>query len=333
MADLKTSYMGLTLENPVVAGSSGITGSLDGIKRCTDAGVGAVVLKSMFEEVITTDSDVIEEDIGEAQHPEALEYIRAGIGMRLGALPYLDFVEEVRKKAPVPVIASVNCYSPDWWVPYAKRIESAGAHGLELNISHFPHKWHNDSMEIEKRYVEVVQKVTAEISIPVSVKIGFYFTTLWNTMVELVHAGAKALVLFNRYQTVDVDLDNKTVVSSIKLSSPAELHIPLRWIGLAASRLDCDVAATTGVHDSEAVVKALMMGATVTQVCSTLYRNGPSYIENLLDGLSSWMDEENIAGVSELRGLALRNTKEEETVLTRLQYVKALEEASNLYTF
>jgi dihydroorotate dehydrogenase (fumarate) len=333
MVDLKTSYMGLSLDNPIVASSSGITGSIEGIRRCADAGVGAVVLKSMFEEVIATDSNAVEEQLADAQHPEARDYLRADIGMRLGALPYLDFVEEVRKLVSIPVFASVNCYSPERWVPYAKRLESAGADGLELNISHFPHKWYNDSKEIEKQYVEVVEKVTSQIAIPVSVKMGFYFTTLWNTMVELVHAGAAALVLFNRYYTVDVDLDRKAVVSSIELSSSSELHIPLRWIGLAASRLDCDVAATTGVHDSEAVVKALMMGATVTQVCSTLYRNGPEYIGRLLEGLSSWMEGESIESVSELRGLALRNVTEEEAVLTRLQYVKALEEASNLYKF
>jgi dihydroorotate dehydrogenase (fumarate) len=334
MADLKTNYMGIELSNPIVASSSGITGSVEGVQRCVDAGAGAVVLKSMFEELILAQSEGIEEDISSFEHPEALEYVRAEIGMRLGPLPYLEFIEEVRKKVAVPVIASVNCVTPQWWVPYARRIESAGASGLELNISHFPKcSVEEDSKEIEKRYIEIVQKVSESVSIPVAVKLGFYFTSLWNVIEDVVGAGAKALVLFNRYYAVDVDLDTKSIVPAVKLSSPAEILLPLRWIGLAAGKLDCDVAASTGIHDSDAVIKALLMGTTIVQVCSALYRNGPEYLGELREGLSSWLDEGGFNTVSDIRGLALENTKDEGALLNRLQYVKALEEASKYYKF
>jgi dihydroorotate dehydrogenase (fumarate) len=334
MADLKTSYMGMELDNPIVASSSGITGSVEGVKRCVEAGAGAVVLKSMFEELILAQSDGIEADFSAFEHPEALEYVRAEIGMRLGPLPYLDFIEEVRKNVSVPVIASVNCVTPNWWVPYARRIESAGASGLELNISHFPKAGEEEgSADIEKRYVEIVQTVSDSVSIPLAVKMGFYFTALWNVIEDVVRAGAKGLVLFNRYYAVDVDLDRRSMVPAFKLSSPTEILLPLRWIGLAAGKLDCDVAASTGIHDSDAVVKALLMGATVVQVCSTLYRNGPEYIGELREGLSSWLDDGGFSSVSDIRGLALENTKEQGDLLNRLQYVKALEEASKYYKF
>ncbi len=333
MADLKTSYMGIQLDNPLVVASSGMTGRIDGIERCAEAGAGAVVLKSMFEEIILAESDRLDDVLVGSGHPEALDYVRADIGMRLGPLPYLEFIEEVRKKVSLPVIASVNCISPNWWVPYARRIESAGADGLELNISHFPGGNEESSTEIEKRYVEIVQKVTDHISIPVAVKIGFYFTSLWNVMEDIVSAGAKALVLFNRYYTVDVDLDNKSLVPAVKFSSPGELYLPLRWIALAAERLDCDIAASTGVHDSRSVLKMLMAGANVVQVCSALYKNGPEYIDELKKGVSSWLDDEGHKCVDEIRGLALKSPEGGKVLLTRLQYVKALEEASNFYKY
>ncbi len=333
MADLKTSYMGIHLDNPLVVSSSGMTGRIEGIARCADAGAGAVVLKSMFEEIILAEAEGLDDTLVASGHPEALDYVRADIGMRLGPLPYLEFIEEVRKKVSLPVIASVNCVSPHWWVPYAKRIESAGANGLELNISHFPGGEGEDSGEIEKRYVEIVQKVTSQVSIPVAVKIGFYFTSLWKVMEEIIAAGAKALVLFNRYYSADVDLDSKSLVSAVKFSSPGEMYLPLRWIGLAAEQLDCDIAASTGVHDARSALKLLMVGANVVQICSALYKNGPEYIGELKQGISSWLEEEGHKSVDEIRGIALKNAEGGKALLTRLQYVKALEEASNFYKY
>lgn len=335
MADLKTRYMGIELDNPIVVSSSGITGRVSAIKRCADAGAGAVVLKSMFEEVIAEQSNELNDILtsSASEHPEIYDYVRSGVGMRLGPLSYLDFIEQVRNQVSTPVIASINCTSSRWWVPYARRIESAGAHGLELNISHFPGSGREDSKAIEKQYAEIVHDVTSSISIPVAVKIGFYFTSLGSVMEDLVAAGAKALVLFNRYHAIDVDLDNKCLAPAIKFSSPEELILPLRWVGFAAQHLDCDVAASTGVHNVESILKMLMVGATAVQVCSTLYRNGPEHISELLAGLSSWLDDDGCSSINDIRGLALRNSDNKQALLTRLQYVKSLEDAAEFYKY
>jgi len=333
MAELKTRYMGLDLENPLVVSSSGITGSVDGVRRVADSGAGAVVLKSMFEELIITDSARLDEVLAESSHPEAYEYIRAKIGMRLGPKPYLELIEDVSTKISLPVIASVNCITPDWWVPYARQIESAGAAGLELNISHFPESNGEDPRDVEKRYVEIVHKVSDELTIPVAVKLGFYFTSLGNLMGQIVEAGAKALVLFNRYYSVDVDVDDKKIVHAMTFSSPEEMRIPLRWVGLLSDKLDCDFAAQTGIHDTESVVKMLMVGATAVQLCSVLYKRGLEHLDVLRTGLSTWLDEGGYTSVNDIRGLALKSDEGQESLLTRLQYVTALDEASTTYEY
>ena len=328
MADLKTQYMGFNLPNPLVVASSGITGSIDGVRRCIDAGAGAVVLKSMFEELIIAESKNIERELIQSEHPEAYEYLRAELGMQLGPRPYLNFIEDVRRNVSVPVIASVNCISSKWWVSYAQNIEAAGAEGLELNISHFPQTRSEDSLDIEKRYVDIVHEVTAKVSIPVAVKIGFYFTSIWKIVEDIVTAGAKALVLFNRYHSIDVDIEHKTLKSSMTLSSPSEMLIPLRWTGFLAGRLTCDITATTGVYDSESIIKLLMVGATVVQLCSLLYEQGPESLSDLLEHLDSWLDERGYNSVSDIRGLAVKNALDKDILLKRFQYVKALEETS-----
>ena len=335
MADLKTRYMGIDLDNPLIVSSSGITGRVASIERCADAGAGAVVLKSMFEEVIVAESNEFNDLITSSPgvHPEMYDYVRADVGMRLGPRTYLEFIEKARKKVSIPVIASINCTSARWWVPYARKIESAGADGVELNISHFPGDSGEDSEAIEKQYAEIVHEVSSAISIPVSAKIGFYFTSVGSVMQEMATAGAKALVLFNRYHAIDVDLDSKRLVPAIKYSSADEFTMPLRWVGFAAQRLNCDISASTGVHDVETVLKMLMVGATSVQVCSALYRNGPDYVAELLAGLSSWLDENGYRSVDEIRGLALQNSGSEQALLTRMQYVKALEQASEFYKF
>lgn len=333
MANLATTYMGLRLDNPLVVSSSGITGQLSGIQRCADAGAGAVVLKSMFEELIIAASKNLDEMVvasGEGR-PEIYDYL--DLGMSLGPLPYLDFIEQVRTKVAIPVIASVNCVSPQQWVPYAQNLQSAGADALELNISHFPSDDDEDSRTVEARYVDIVAEVTQQLSIPVAVKIGFHFTSPLALMRDLAAAGARALVLFNRFHSVDVDLDSRRLVSAVRLSSASEQTMPLRWVGLAAERLDCDIAATTGIVDAESVLKMLMVGATVTQVCSCLYRNGTKYLAVLKQDLSAWLDNEGIDSVDSLRGMALRPAEDQADLLTRLQYIADLEEATGTFRF
>ena len=328
MADLKTRYMGLELDNPIIAGSSGITGSIDGVRRCADAGAGAVVLKSMLEELIIAQSEDLEHELIQSEHPEAYEYIRAELGMQLGPRPYLKYIEDVKNHVSLPVITSVNCISSKWWIPYAQNIESAGADGLELNISHFPGRTEESSRDIEQRYSDIVAEVTGCISIPVAVKLGYYFTSVCNVIDSVVAAGARAVVLFNRYYAVDVDIDKKSITPGMTLSSPMEMLAPLRWTGLLSPETTCDIAASTGIHDSRSVIKMLMVGAAAVQVCSALYTQGPEYITTLREGIDSWLDEKGYASVADIQSAAVRDAEHTDILLKRLQYVKALEDSA-----
>ncbi len=328
MADLSANYMGLELDAPLVVSSSGITGSVDGIKQCAEAGAGAVALKSMFEELAASRTSGMDTDILQSEHPEAAEYVRAELGMQLGPLPYLRFIEDVMRNVDIPVIASINCTSHRWWVPYARDIQSAGADGLELNISHFPRGGDHEVRAIERQYFRIVEEVCGHVDIPVAVKIGPYFTSIESMVRGLAEAGAKGVVLFNRYYTVDVDIEHKRFTPASAFSSPEEIHLPLRWTGLLAGAVSCDIAASTGIHDGFGVVKTLMAGATVACVCTALYRHGVTYLEEIRDTLESWLDDHGHASVSDIRGVAGVRDGYADALLQRLQYIKSLDEAA-----
>lgn len=331
MTDLSTRYMGIELDTPVIVSSSGITGSIEGIRLCQQAGAGAVVLKSMFEELIIEQSKVLEQELLQAEHPEAYDYIRSEIGMQMGPKPYLQFIEKIRCQVDIPVIASVNCTSEKWWIPYAKSIESAGANALELNISHFP-KNKESSQDIEKRYAAIVKEVCAQVSIPVAVKLGFYFTSLRNIVADIVSAGAQAVVLFNRYYSIDVDLEKQAIVPAVRFSSNTEMNIPLRWIGLLSKDFDCDIAATTGIHDGGTALKMIMVGAQVVQLCSALYQHGITYIQEVNNYMKSWLSQHHHSSIDKIRGV-IWNDADNSILLKRLQYIQALEDASEYKYF
>ncbi|MHB9030699.1 MAG: dihydroorotate dehydrogenase-like protein [Candidatus Latescibacterota bacterium] len=328
MANLNTKYIGLELDNPLVVSSSGLTGSVEGVKQCADSGAGAVVLKSMFEELVVSQTANLDLDILQSEHPEAADYVRAELGMQLGPLPYLRFIEDVLRHVDIPVIASVNCISHRWWVPYAEDIEAAGADGLELNISHFPQGGDHDVRDIERQYSHIVEEVCSRVKIPVAVKIGPYFTSIESMVRELSAAGASAVVLFNRYYSVDVDIERKRFVPAVTLSSPEEITLPLRWVGLLADKVPCDLAASTGIFDGTGVVKTLMAGAAVACLSSVLYDKGVAYLAEIRRELEEWLDSHGYASVSDIRGVAGSETGNADILLHRLQYIKSLDEAA-----
>lgn len=328
MADLRTKYMGLELDNPLVVSSSGITGSVDGVRKCADAGAGAVVLKSMFEEIIVSETSNLDLDILQSEHPEAAEYVRAELGMQLGPRPYLRFIEDAAGAVSIPVIASVNCTSSRWWVPYAKDIESAGATALELNISHFPQGGDRDLRDIERGYAATVREVCGRVNIPVAVKIGPYFTSIGNIVRDIADAGAKAVVLFNRYYTVDLDIEKERFVPAMTFSSPEEITLPLRWTGLLSGTVPCDIALSTGVHDGAGVVKALLAGAGAAYLCTALYTGGISRLGGIRREVETWMDAHGYASVDGMRGIAAGCAGNAGVLLHRLQYIKSLDEAA-----
>ena len=323
MADLKTIYMGIEMRNPLVVASCSLVNSVEGVQRCTDAGAGAVVLKSLFEEQIEADTKEIQKHVWLAGHTEAYDYVRQ-IGIQTGEQDYLNLVERAKKAVSIPVIASLNCITPEWWTDYAKRLENAGADGIELNMAILPSDPQHNSNEIEKLYYSILEGVKKSVSIPIAVKIGPYFTSLASVGSELCNRGASALVLFNRFYQLDINVDKLTLVPGYHFSTPEEINISLRWISLLAGRIECDLSATTGVHDAVGVAKQLLAGATTVQVCSTLYKHGIGHLANILSNLESWMKKHHFESVSQFRGKLSQKESEKPELYERLQYVKSL---------
>lgn len=322
MTDLSTTYMGLELRNPVVVASCGLVKSVDGVRKAYDNGAGAVVLKSIFEEQLQSESDSLNEEMLTYAHTEAFDYVRADLGMQIGVENYVKLIEESKKAVSIPVIASVNCVSPKWWIRNAKEIESAGADALELNISRMPVDTSLSAEAIESLYVSILEEVLGTVSLPIAVKIGPYFSSLAAFAKRLCDSGASGLVFFNRFYRPDVDIYKMRATTARPFSSPEEIGWSLRWIAMMSTQLTCDLAASTGIHDSEGVVKQLLAGARVAQVCSTLYLNGMQQIERIVSGLEAWMREQMIDSVDEIRYRLQPDLSDNPEVRERLQYIK-----------
>ena len=322
MADLATTYMGLTLSAPIIAGSAGFHRNVDGVRRSADAGAGAVVLKSLFEEQLRLEADALEAQIPLFGHTEALEYV-GKLGMRLGPRDYLRLIEDAKGAVSVPVIASLNCVSADWWSDYAVQIQNAGADAIELNIAVMPVDPAQTSEVIERRYLDIVAALRGKLTIPFAVKIGPYFTSLARLAVALDRAGVAALVLFNRFYHFDIDVEACALRPGYKLSGPQELHLPLRWIALLAGRTACDLAASTGVHEGADVIKQLLAGANAVQVCSALYLKQPAAIGAMRDALGAWMTAHGFETIDAFRGMLSQARSDQPEAYERLQYIKA----------
>lgn len=345
MSDLTTTYMGLSLRNPLIVASSSLSGSLDGVKRCAAAGPGAIVLKSLFEEQISAETDKLTSYADYAAHGEAAEYLQ-GYGRELGPRSYLKLVEEAKKNVAVPIIASLNCRSSDRWVDYARKLQAAGADAVELNIAILPVQAAQTGVAVEDLYLRIVHEVKALLSIPVAVKIGPYFSSFahfakrlcsdvmegpeftigWcgpgRTEKKLLRRGADALVLFNRFYQLDIDVDKMALVAGNPYSTSEEIHTPLRWISLLAGRIDADLAATTGVHTGQDAIKQLLAGACVIQLCSTLYQHGLERITQMLQEMEQWMQAHGFASVDDFRGRLSQARSTEPADHERLQYMK-----------
>ena len=323
MVDLSTKYMGLNLHNPVVVSSCSLTNSVEGVCRCADAGAGAVVLKSLFEEQIRVETQDLEKYLWFSGHPQALDYVR-NMSMELGPREYINLVRESKSAVSIPVMASLNCVSAEWWADYAIQLEAVGADALELNIAIMPSDPERSSDEIERLYFRVLEEVKKRIDIPIAVKIDPYFTGMARVADEFSKRGASALVLFNRLYQLDINIDKLELAPGYRFSSPEEMNTSLRWVALLAGRVRCDLAASTGVHDGAGVIKHLLAGASVAQICSTLYLNGLEQINRILGYLENWMKEHNFDSVDQMRGKMSQMQSDRPELYDRLQYVKAL---------
>ena len=323
MTNLETTYMGLKLKNPLVAASSGITNSVNKIVELEQAGIGAVVLKSLFEEQIQNEaSHLLAQDSSEMHYPEAGDYIKAYV--RDNSIQnYLQLIRDVKEKCTIPVIASISCYSSDEWSGFAKEIEAAGADALELNAFIVPTSRHTTSEELEVEYLKVLDQVKKEVSIPIAMKIGMNFTNLIGFVDQLYAHGASGVVMFNRFYEPDIDIESMKIVGSEIFSNPSDLRRTLRWTGIISSAVkNIDIAASTGIHDGEAVIKELLAGATATEICSTLYLNGSQVVGEILSTLEKFMKKWNFRTIDEFRARLNYENIPDSAMYERAQFLK-----------
>ena len=322
MANLKTNYLGINLQNPVVISSSGLTNSVEKIKKLEDAGAGAVVLKSLFEEQISHEIDKEVRTGHGFDYPEAIDYLRE-YTRENSVSSYLKLIRDAKAAVDIPVIASINCYSADEWVNFAQDIQDAGADAIELNVFRVNTDKTSEASEYENIYYKVAEMVANVVDIPVSMKLGPYFSNLVHVVDRLSISGASGVVLFNRFYEPDIDIHNLKITTAEVFSSPSDIRQSLRWVAITSSKVKkLDIAASTGVHDGSAVVKQLLAGANAVQVCSAVYKNGPEVITRMIKFLEEWMDEQKFDKVDDFRGrMGYRNIPDP-VLYERAQFMK-----------
>ncbi len=325
--DLSTRYMGLQLRNPLVASASPLNAELDQLRRLEDAGVGAIVLPSLFQEEIEAEEAryATLTAAGEDSWAEASTNFPAMNGEKLGPHRYLELVRRASAAVQAPVIASLNGVTVAGWVDYARSIEQAGAAGLELNIYFIPADISMSGAEVEQRYLSILTTVRAAVSIPIAVKLSPYFSSIGNMALRLHKAGADGLVLFNRFYQPDLDPLRLKVVTNLALSSPAEIRLPLLWLAVLRGRIGASLAASTGVETSEEVVKYLLVGADVVMATSALLRHGVGHAATLLAGLQDWLDAREFASLEAVRGIMSQAKLADPETYQRANYVKIIQ--------
>ncbi len=332
--DLSTTYMGLTLSNPLVASASPLSHTVDGVRRLADAGVGAVVLHSLFEEELAEEAarNARLAEAGTESFAESLTYFPESAGEESGPRRYLSLVERAVAAVEIPVIASLNGVTPGGWTTFAQSVQDAGAVAIELNVYYLPGDPSVPGREVEMRHLEILQRVKETVSVPVAVKLSPHFSSIGDMARQLDRAGADALVLFNRILQPDIDPETLAIVPGVGLSRPADARVPRTWIALLHGRLRASLAASTGVEGPEDLAKYLLAGADVVMTTSSLLRHGPGHATTLLDGLSEWMARKGFATVGDLRGKLAVAPGEDATAYERTGYVSTLR-AANASTY
>jgi dihydroorotate dehydrogenase (fumarate) len=322
MTNLSTTYLGLSLRNPLIVGSSGLTRNLDNLMTIEDKGAGAVVLKSLFEEQIKQDiRKVFSFDDMQGAYTEADDYIR-NYSRQQTLTEYLELIQNAKSRLSMPVIASINCISAHEWPAFAQEIEKAGADALELNVFVLPSDIDKPGSEYEMLYFDIISTVKKLINIPIALKISYQFSGMAELIKRLSWTEVDGFVLFNRFFNPDIDIDKFVVKPGSLYSSPEEISISLRWIAILADRIQADLCASTGVHSGEGVVKQLLAGAKAVQICSTLYKHGFDRIPVILDDLKLWMEKHEFQNISDFRGKLSFKKTENPSVYQRVQFMK-----------
>ncbi|MGH7145678.1 MAG: dihydroorotate dehydrogenase-like protein [Planctomycetota bacterium] len=331
--DLRTEYLGLALRNPLVVAACPLTGWLETLKRLRDAGAAAVVLPSLFEEQITHEESQVQalQEFHAESYAESLTYFPELEDYNTGPRYYLNLIADAKRTLDIPVIASLNGTTKGGWLEFASKIQAAGADALELNIYHIPTDIDATSLEVEKRYLDIVAAVRSRVKIPIAVKTGPYFSSFANMAKRTAGAGANGLVLFNRFLQPDIDLETRAVAPSMVLSHPEELRMPLRWIAILKGRVDISLAANSGIYEATDVIKAIMVGADVAQCAATVIRHGPDHLRAMLNSLKTWMAEHEYGSVAQLKGcLSQLNCPDPES-FERANYMKVLASFTSVY--
>jgi len=324
--DLKTTYLGIELRNPVVAGAGPLVDDLEAVRRLEEAGVGAIVMHSLFEEQLLQEqwTDHLDRELAAESSAEARSYLPEAADYRLGPENYLEQVRRVKGAVTCPVIGSLNGITGKGWAEHARRIQEAGADALELNLYRVAGDPEVTPAEVEDQALEVVRSVKAAVTIPVAVKLSPFYTALGNFARRLAGAGADGIVLFNRFYQPDLDVERLEVTPSLRLSTRAELLLRLRWLALLFGRVPADLAVTGGVHDAVDVVKSLMAGARAVQVVSVLLEKGPGEVSSLVGGLSRWMEEHDYESVRQMQGSMSLSRVADPSAYERGNYLKIL---------
>jgi dihydroorotate dehydrogenase (fumarate) len=341
MIDLSCKYLGLQLKNPLIVGSSGLTASLENLKTIAQMGAGAVILKSIFEEQIKFETDKFLQSNNpemeswqetfqgivsktEFYYEEAYSYLTS-YAKEHTLNQYLALIVDAKKVIDIPVIASINCSTQYDWQYFAKRIQDAGADALELNIYLLPSDFDKAGTDNEKVYFDIIQEVKKYVTIPVSLKIGYYFSSLAQTALKLSESGIAGLTLFNRPYNPDIDIEELQINASNVFSSSSEYSHTLRWVALLSGKLKCDIAASTGVHNSETVIKQILAGADAVQMVSVFYKNHLHHFDvlpQIISGIETWMKRHNFNSISDFKGLLNKKNVHNPASYERVQFLR-----------
>ena len=323
MPNLKTKYLGLDLKNPIIIASSGLSDSVSNVTALEEAGAGAIVLKSLFEEEIVSEMETKLKQMASASflYPETLEFYEDQDEENM-SIHYLELIREAKSKVKIPVIASINCVTAEHWTYFPAQIELAGADALELNVFLLPSDFNRNRVTNEKVYTDIIEKVCGIVKIPVAIKISSYFSDLAHTLQKFSQSAISGLILFNKYYNPDFDIEKMEVTSGKVLSSPDDFHNTLRWISILSGRVNCQLAASTGIHSGETAVKMILAGADVVQIASTVYQNGVGRIAEMIAFIQSWMDKKGFENLSDFRGKMSQAGSPNPAAYERVQFMK-----------
>ncbi|MBE0691119.1 MAG: dihydroorotate dehydrogenase-like protein [Anaerolineae bacterium] len=326
MVDITTTYLGLKLRSPLVVSASPLSEKVENIKRMEDAGAGAVVLYSLFEEQIRREREAMQHYLlyGTESFAEALTYFPEPEEYHAGTEDYLKLIADAKASVDIPVIASLNGASLGGWTKFARKMEEAGADALELNVYYIPTNMNMTGEEVENTYIDILHAVKSAVKIPIAMKLSPFFSNMAYMAKRLDMGGANALVLFNRFYQPDIDLETREVTPNVILSTPQAMRLPLTWVAILYGRIQADLAATSGIHTPTDVIKMIMAGANVTMMASALLRGGIDHLRVVEQGMRQWMEEHEYESVEQMRGSVSQLNAEDPSAFERTQYMRAL---------